>query len=146
MFVNDTPKYSFNKVSYVIVSEESERISIDNVTHGTGNDSIITPLKMYRGALIMLRSRVAVVKAYLDGVKAGKHQKDHETLREIQALCNRLPTQTSPDFAKAYNEEYDDSLLITYLSTLTRTAVSLAELVETHTSLGKRDPSMSTWY
>eukprot|EP01064_Diplonema_japonicum_P000689 TRINITY_DN1044_c0_g10_i2.p1 TRINITY_DN1044_c0_g10~~TRINITY_DN1044_c0_g10_i2.p1 ORF type:complete len:300 (+),score=67.65 TRINITY_DN1044_c0_g10_i2:76-975(+) len=144
---NDTPKYSFCSVAYTIESEESERISIDNVAHGTGSTSIATPIKMYRDALLMLQKRVRVVVAYLKGVKEGKHGLNHSVLREINALCHLLPTQSVPSFQAAYEAEYSDVLLISYLSTLTRATNNLSELVEKHSNAyEKRGSGRRPWY
>eukprot|EP01059_Diplonema_ambulator_P036225 TRINITY_DN895_c0_g1_i4.p1 TRINITY_DN895_c0_g1~~TRINITY_DN895_c0_g1_i4.p1 ORF type:complete len:310 (+),score=62.99 TRINITY_DN895_c0_g1_i4:34-930(+) len=144
---NDTPKYSFCKVPYVVESEESERISIDNVAHGTGSASIATPIKMYKDALVMLQERVRIVIAYLKDVKAGKHAFSHSILREISALCHMLPTHTSHAYQSTYSEEFNDALLISYLSTLTRACNSLSELVEKHEiAYEKKGSGRRPWY
>eukprot|EP01061_Rhynchopus_euleeides_P011871 TRINITY_DN21458_c0_g1_i1.p1 TRINITY_DN21458_c0_g1~~TRINITY_DN21458_c0_g1_i1.p1 ORF type:complete len:299 (+),score=93.46 TRINITY_DN21458_c0_g1_i1:240-1136(+) len=145
--VNDEPKYHFSKIPYTIESEESERISVDNVAHGTGNNSVATPLRIYRDALATLQSRVRLVKVYLEGVRSGKHPVDHAMLREVTSLCNQLPLEMSEPFQKAFSNEYGDTMMVAYLGTLTRTCFALKQLVEQHNAVfGKRSGRRSPWY
>eukprot|EP01062_Namystynia_karyoxenos_P026946 TRINITY_DN20795_c0_g1_i1.p2 TRINITY_DN20795_c0_g1~~TRINITY_DN20795_c0_g1_i1.p2 ORF type:complete len:305 (+),score=101.08 TRINITY_DN20795_c0_g1_i1:81-995(+) len=124
----ETPSYDFGKIPYVIESEESERISIDNVAHGTGAGSMLTPLATYRDAVRMLQSRIRVVRDYLAAVEKGQHPTDHALLRSISSLCHKLPAMDSLKFTRSYQTEYADALLIAYLGTLTKACSSLNDL------------------
>eukprot|EP01065_Artemidia_motanka_P030770 TRINITY_DN36872_c0_g1_i1.p1 TRINITY_DN36872_c0_g1~~TRINITY_DN36872_c0_g1_i1.p1 ORF type:complete len:301 (+),score=88.42 TRINITY_DN36872_c0_g1_i1:90-992(+) len=128
----DVPSIEFSKIPYNIESEESERISVDNVAHGTGASSIQTPLSTYRDAVRMLAGRIKVVRDYLANVDAGKHPTDHALLRSISSLCHKLPAMESPNFSRAFQTESADALLIGYLGTLTKACHALGELVDKH--------------
>lgn len=135
----DSPSYDFSKVPYVMESEESERISVDNVAHGTSSAmSLLTPLGTYRDAVRMLQARIRVVRDYLAAVHSGKHPVDHALLRNISSLCHKLPAMESAKFSRAYQGEFSDAMLIAYLGTLTKTCSILSELVDKHNTAHER--------
>ena len=75
------------------------------------------------------------VKAYAEGVRSGRHEPCHQLLREVSALCRQMPLELSMRFKESFSHEYSDSLLIAYLSALTRTCFSLKQLVDEHNSV-----------
>jgi len=81
-------------------------------------------------AIKMLRLRISILSKYLEQVKAGKIKKDHSILRKIASLCNLLPATDTATFKSELFIEYNDALLLTYLSSLTKSADQIQELVQ----------------
>ena len=46
---------------------------------------------------------------------SGEHPRDHALLRMILSLCHKLPAMDSEKFNLSYQNEYHDTLLISYL-------------------------------
>ena len=91
---------------------------------------------------------------YLRLVKSGEMPTDHKLLRQIASICNQLPAMDPEKFHTDFTavstfdlseiycfyssllfQEYNDSLLVTYLSTLTKGAHLMNE-VATKVSIG----------
>lgn len=133
--VDEMPVTSFAKVAYRIESEESERISVDHITHlesSTAGDmsSLIKQLGGMKDAVYMLQQRIKLIALYLTKVKEGAHPRDHALLRMVLSLCHKLPAMDSTKFNVAYQNEYHDTLLISYLGVLTKGCNVLNELVD----------------
>ena len=113
-------------------SGEAERISVDHISRagsaaGAGGASTLTTqLGGMRNAMGMLHDRVNMLQAYLADVASGNVVANQSILREVSSLCSRLPVTDPPDFFTDYN----DTLLITYLCSLTQCANSTNELLD----------------
>jgi COP9 signalosome complex subunit 6 len=113
-------------------SGEAERISVDHISRagsaaGAGGASTLTTqLGGMRNAMGMLHDRVNMLQAYLADVASGKVAPNQSILREVSSLCSRLPVTDPPDFFTDYN----DTLLVTYLCSLTQCANSTNDLLD----------------
>ena len=113
-------------------SDEAERISVDHISRagsaagGGGASTLTTQLGGMRNAIGMLHDRVNMLQTYLADVASGKVAPNQSILREVASLCGRLPVMDPPDFFTDYN----DTLLITYLCSLTQCANSTNELLD----------------
>ena len=87
---------------------------------------LTTQLGGMRNAIGMLHDRVNMLQTYLADVASGKVAPNQSILREVASLCGRLPVMDPPDFFTDYN----DTLLITYLCSLTQCANSTNELLD----------------
>ncbi|GAA6053644.1 hypothetical protein JCM3770_001677 [Rhodotorula araucariae] len=133
------PTPVFVPAPYEIVTGEAERVAVEGVskpeegTEGGAAGSLIVALSTQRSALQMLADRIAVVMQYLRAVTAGQAREDPETLRMIAALLGSLQGSAEEDRAGAevkggprdglrgeFMTEYNDVLLTTYLSALTK--------------------------
>jgi COP9 signalosome complex subunit 6 len=133
--VDDAPVTSFARVPYRIESEESERISVDHITHLESSSagetsSLIKHLSGMKDAVLMLQQRIRLITFYLERVQKGDHPRDHVLLRMILSLCHKLPAMDSEKFNLAYQGEYEDTLLISYLGVVTKGCSVLNELVD----------------
>ncbi len=113
-------------------SGEAERISVDHISRAgsaagaSGASTLTTQLGGMRNAMSMLHDRVDMLQKYLADVASGKVAPNQSILREVASLCSRLPVTDPPDFFTDYN----DTLLITYLCSLTQCANSTNELLD----------------
>jgi len=125
----------FIKSQYKIETGEAERISVDHVAHttlGEGGEgsSLIAHLTTQRNAIKMLHTRIKILHQYLVNAKTDESCIDHDVLRQIAGLCNRLPTIDSADFRQEFLTEYNDVLLTSYLATITKGTNCINELVD----------------
>lgn len=82
------------------------------------------------GAIGKLSEGVESVCEYLQGVKSGAIPKNQEMLRKVQSLCNRLRVCKTEDSQEQLLQDYNDVLLATYLSSVTKSCDDSNELVE----------------
>lgn len=68
----------------------------------------------------MLLKRLRALREYVVACRAGTARRDQALLRQIKGICNRLPTTATPDFKAEFQSEFNDALLVTYLSGLTQ--------------------------
>jgi len=117
-----------------VASTDAEKIGIDHIARtipkgGSASMQLTAHLGGVHSAVGKLSEGIEAICAYLKGVKSGAIAKDHSLLREVQSLCNRLPAQ-DPQSKQKMLTDYNDVLLVAYLSSLTKTANESNELVE----------------
>jgi hypothetical protein len=80
-----------------------------------------------------LHDRITILHRYLSDVRAGVHGSgggDQQLLRELKGLCMRLPVMTSPTFRGSLLSEYNDALLVTYLASITKATLVMADVAD----------------
>ncbi|CAG8643187.1 4476_t:CDS:10, partial [Ambispora leptoticha] len=122
----------FIKAQYKIETGEAERIAVDHVARTSSSDgiegsSLIAHLTTQGNAIKMLHTRVKMLHRYLVDYKKGELEADHDILRQIASLCNRMPTFEGSEFREEFLTEYNDVLLTSYLATITKGTNSINE-------------------
>eukprot|EP00761_Pharyngomonas_kirbyi_P013253 gb/GECH01013280.1/.p1 GENE.gb/GECH01013280.1/~~gb/GECH01013280.1/.p1 ORF type:complete len:312 (+),score=78.34 gb/GECH01013280.1/:1-936(+) len=131
----DTANIMFAKTNYDIDTEESERVSTENIANvrdsaETSGSSLVPHISSLENAIFMLNNRVEAITQYLQAVQDEKVEVDYDVLRQVSSVVNRLPTVDSPKFTSEFKTELNESLLIAYLSTLTKGTNQLNELTD----------------
>jgi COP9 signalosome complex subunit 6 len=126
---------TFAKVPFKIESDDAERVTLEHCASITqeveeSGSQVGTSFTRTIKALESLEERVGLIKMYLEDVKENKVQPDQALLREIRGLCNRLPAVNSETFRDDYMLELNDSMLITYLATLTKSSATSRAVVK----------------
>ena len=85
-----------------------------------------------QGALKMLHSRIEIIYDYLDKVKKGTAPFDHEIMRKIGMLHDMLLAAQAPGCEKRFFLEYNDEMLLAYLSSITEGLQAMNTMVDTH--------------
>lgn len=83
-----------------------------------------------QSATQMLAARVRALYAYVNAVAAGTAPHDHALLREINALVRQLPAAEPESFERDFLTEVNDTLLMQYLTVMTKGTAQVAELAE----------------
>lgn len=139
--INNTTgsEITWASLTYKIETEESERIVVDQVNRMDKRDgsssSLIPQYVTVSNAVGMLIERVDILVNYLEQVKAGKIEPDYKKLREISSLSHRLPAVVSDKFKSDYVNDVNESLIITYLATMTKGINQFNNVVEKYSSL-----------
>jgi len=133
--INDEPTLLFSKVQYRIETGEAERIAVDHVARvsasGTADGSQLTAhLAGMHSAIKMLHSKIKNLTAYLHAVEKGEVPADQGLLRQVATLCNLLPAIDTAAFKADFVGEYNDTLLVTYLASITKGTALTNDLVD----------------
>jgi len=133
--VGDKTTKEFSKSAYKIDSDEAERVTVVHcakvVTDDDKSASAVTPnFTTLSKAITMLNLRIKVLLQFLKDHKDGKVKAEQRVLRDIKALVNRLPTMDSGEFKTDFLYEYNDALLITYLTTITKGSSMINEVMD----------------
>ncbi|KAL0328623.1 UNVERIFIED_CONTAM: COP9 signalosome complex subunita [Sesamum calycinum] len=112
--IDGIPQLIFVRSSYTIETVEAERISVDHVAHlkpsdgGSAATQLAAHLTGIHSAIKMLNSRIRVLHHYLLAMQKGD-----------------IPCENS-----LMRQEYNDTLLITYLAMFTNCSSTMNELVD----------------
>lgn len=128
------PLFTWAELTYKIETEESERISVDFVNRMEKASSDVSALVPHfatlSNAVDMLNDRIQILIQYLENVKCGKAPVNHKLMRQINSLIHRLPAVDSPKFINEYINELNETLMITYMATMTKGANQLNDVVD----------------
>ncbi len=91
---------------------------------------MVPHLNSLSNAVQMLNIRVKKIVQYLELAKAGKVEVDYKILRQISSLASKLPSIDNPKFSQDYQNEINETLLISYLTTITKGTNQFNELVD----------------
>jgi COP9 signalosome complex subunit 6 len=142
--VDGSAKTILSPVAHRFASADSERIAVDHVSRhavpGGGEGSATQHLVNLRRSIQMLSARIDVLVRYLDATVSGAVPVDHELLRKVSAVCGRLPTSETDEFATAFKDEQHDAMVVTYLCGVTKSLCAMNELVDNY-SLAYADGS-----
>lgn len=119
------PMPVFVSLPFSVETDEAERITVDHAVRvkeeaGTKGSVLLPQYKSLYRAVSMMSQRIDLLHQFLTDVKSGKVKADQNTLRSVRALCNRLPSMDGPAFGREYLLEYNDTLLLTYLASMTK--------------------------
>ncbi|KAJ7630568.1 COP9 signalosome subunit 6 [Roridomyces roridus] len=121
------------EVPYTVETGEAERIAVDWTARGGGSGtSLESHLQTQRAAVKMLHERIMLLVKYVSDVVAEQKPKDHSVLRSLSALIASLPATENIAFRKEFETEYEDVQLTAFLSSLTKSANILNDLVDKH--------------
>jgi len=128
-----TSRSVFIEVPYNAETGEAERIAVDWTARGGGSGtSLESHLQTQRSAVKMLRERILILVKYVSEVIGDRATKDHATLRALSALIASLPATENKAFRDEFETEYADVQLTAVLSSLTKSANILNDLVDKH--------------
>lgn len=134
--VDGSPSLVFEEATYTVETVEAERIAVDNIADTSGQDDpdgvgrITHHLKGMHNAVKMLSGRIRALHGYVEKVRAGGLPYDHAVMRDVANLLRQLPALDSPAFRLDFNVEYNDTLLMAYLGTITKGTAAMNEYVD----------------
>ncbi|XAR56861.1 hypothetical protein NMG60_11037482 [Bertholletia excelsa] len=134
--IDGIPQLIFVHSSYTIQTVEAERISVDHVARlkpsdgGSAGTQLSAHLSGIHSAIKMLNSRIRVLHHCLIAMQKGHVPCENSLLRQVSSLLRRLPAIESEKFQDDFLMEYNDTLLISYLTMFTKCSSSVNELVD----------------
>eukprot|EP00033_Pygsuia_biforma_P001668 GCRY01001872.1.p1 GENE.GCRY01001872.1~~GCRY01001872.1.p1 ORF type:complete len:342 (-),score=28.13 GCRY01001872.1:52-1077(-) len=143
--VGEQVHLTFAKASYSLVSEQAERVSVDHIRHitstgvsGASSSAAQQQLEGLESASSMLLERIQVIQRFLQAV----HEKQivpfpHALVRQAVGALYMLPSLSNSEFEEKSTKEMNSSLMITFLSTLTKDMNNLIELASAVDGVGE---------
>ncbi|XP_003745664.1 COP9 signalosome complex subunit 6 [Galendromus occidentalis] len=145
--VDKEPSTLFINLPYSLVTEEEERIGLDNMARlsiaETRDESLASQhLRTQHSAIKMLLSRIKILEQYVRAVEQGVLKPNRSILREIFSLCRQLPVMDTDDFRREFFMQCNDVALQTFLATLTKCCDGLNTYLSSFNVLHDRKGSM----
>ncbi|KAL0003293.1 hypothetical protein SO802_017074 [Lithocarpus litseifolius] len=120
----------FQEVPLDLRMVEAERVGFD-ILKTTMVDKLQNDLEGMEASMERLLALIDDVYKYVDNVVEGHVAPDNSIGRFISETVSSLPKLSPPAFDKLVNDSLQDNLLLLYLSSITRTQLSLAEKLNT---------------
>ncbi|KAI3458583.1 hypothetical protein Pfo_015246 [Paulownia fortunei] len=120
----------FQEIPLDLRMVEAERIGFD-VLKPTNVDKLPNDLEGMEASMERLLALIDDVYKYVDDVVEGRIAPDSKIGRYISDAIASLPKLSPHAFDKLVNDSLQDQLLLLYLSSITRTQLSLAEKLNT---------------
>ncbi len=130
----------FARAKYTIQADEGERITVLHCAKlgnkKEGESEIVPHYSAFQRSIKSLNERIVVLITYLEAVETGQVEADQTILREIKAICHRLPVASaaSSAFQIDLKQEMNEALLITYLASITKSVAELSGVNQRFTS------------
>ena len=109
---------------------EAERVGYE-LLKSTMADKIPSDLEGMESTLERLLALIDDIYKYVDDVVEGRVAPDNKIGRFLADAVSSLPKLSPSAFDKLVNDSLQDQLLLVYLSSITRTQLSLAEKLNT---------------
>ncbi|GAB2285759.1 Eukaryotic translation initiation factor 3 subunit F [Dionaea muscipula] len=124
----------FQEIPVDIKMAEAEKIGYD-LLKSTNADKIPSDLEGMEASMEKLLTLIDDVYKYVDDVVEKRVAPDNDIGRLIADTLSSLPKMSPTAFDKLVNDGLQDQLLLVYLSSITRTQLSLAEKLNTAAQL-----------
>ncbi|XP_039131693.1 eukaryotic translation initiation factor 3 subunit F [Dioscorea cayenensis subsp. rotundata] len=109
---------------------EAEQVGFD-ILKTTMVDKLPNDLEGMEASMERLLALIDDVYKYVDGVVEGNVAPDNNNGRLISDALSSIPKMSPAVFDKVFNDKIQDNLALVYLSSLTRTQLSIAEKLNT---------------
>lgn len=126
------PSLTFAHIPSEIGAVEAEEIGVEHLLRDVKDTTVsdlATSVSQRMNSLEALHSRLSEIYKYLDAVVKKEVPINHNVLYLLQDAFNLLPGLQEKDTKDAFTVQINDSMLAMYLSSLTKSIISLHELV-----------------
>jgi len=120
----------FQEIPLDLRMVEAERVGYETLK-ATAVDKIPSDLEGMEASMEHLLALIDDIYKYVDDVVEGRVAPDNKIGKFISDAVGSLPKLPPSDFDKLVNDSLQDHLLMLYLSSITRTQLSLAEKLNT---------------
>ncbi|PSS34488.1 Eukaryotic translation initiation factor 3 subunit F like [Actinidia chinensis var. chinensis] len=120
----------FQEIPFDLRMLEAERVGFD-ILKTTSVDKLPNDLEGMEASMERLLALIDDVSKYVDDVVEDRIAPDNSIGRLISDIVASIPKVLPPAFDKLVNDSLQDQLLLLYLSSITRTQLSLAEKLNT---------------
>jgi translation initiation factor 3 subunit F len=120
----------FQEIPLDLRMVEAQRVGFD-ILKTTAVDKLPSDLEGMEASMERLLGLIEDVYKYVDDVVEGRVEPDNNIGRFLSDSVAAIPKLSPPAFDKLVNDSIQDQLLLLYLSSITRTQLSLAEKLNT---------------
>lgn len=129
--IGDRPLVAqFQEIPLDLQMAEAERVGFD-ILKKTSVDKLPSDLEGMEVSMERLLTLIDDVYKYVDDLVEGRVAPDHSIGRYIAEAVESIPKLSPSAFDKLVYDNQQDQLLLLYLSSITRTQLSLAEKLNT---------------
>lgn len=143
--VNDEPTTIFVKIEYKIESGDAERLAVDHIARFSSSSTSVLHLHLQSmcNSIKMLKLRLDAIIKFLKHCQDENKKVDPSIMRRVGSLCQMLPSWMEVEaFKQQFLVEYNDSLLVTYLSTILKASNVTNDLIDKFSvAFGKKSVS-----
>lgn len=132
-------------VSFRLETLQAEYISMEQVAKtapADGESGLDAHVETLDSSLTTLSQRVAAIVQYLKLVDEERAELDYGVLRQIADVCNQLPTGDSAELRSEFIKDYNDTLMLSYLANVTKSANAVNELSDKFMLIHNRSPKL----
>lgn len=133
----------FHEVRVIVQSSEAEAICLHEMQkqhdeeQSTPAKDPASDISLLQVSMEQLLNLLETTSNYVDDVVAGKREPDQKVGREIADVLAEVPRIKSSIFEKVFHENLQDLLMVTYLSSITRTQLDIAEKLQASLGIWK---------
>jgi len=120
----------FNEIPLDLRMLEAEQVGFD-ILKKTTVDKLPNDLEGMEASMEHLQALIDDVYKYVDGVVEGRVTPDNNIGRFIADTVASIPKMSPAAFDNVFNDRIQDNYALVYLSSLTRTQLSIAEKLNT---------------
>lgn len=131
----------FQQITSELETSEPEKICLDRMISGISSDvtthakkesaeslaELSPELKSLKGSMSSLLTMIEEASTYVDKVVSGEIKADDETGRRIADTLASVPRIRPEVFDRVFNDNLQDLLMVSYLSSLTKGQLAIAE-------------------
>mmetsp|Transcript_52 Transcript_52/g.63 ORF Transcript_52/g.63 Transcript_52/m.63 type:complete len:306 (-) Transcript_52:403-1320(-) len=136
--IQDIPTQIFVDIAFKLETAQAERVAVDQITKLTPTEGVST-LEVQNQSLTtslrILEKKIAVITNLLKGMQEGSIPMDHNLVRKANKIYQQLPAIDSGKFQGQFLNELVDTLMMTHLSSSTKTTSNLTELTDIYSML-----------
>ena len=126
---------AFHEVPLEVEAKGAEKICLDRMARGQeqpfstseGRAAVAGEATSLEASLRRLLETLRTISTYVDGIVAGKTPADPQVGRRIADALAVVPQMKPEAFAKLFDSSLQDLLMVSYLTSLTRTQLAIAE-------------------
>jgi len=132
--VKEVPKTVFIDLPFKVVSEPAERVTTDHIIQDKDVVSkfsqIVPHFETFQTAIEALQQRIQLLISFLEKVENNEIEGNQEILKNIQGVCNRIPTMVNEKFEEDFHNEMSNGMMMTYLAAMTKAAQQVNNMFE----------------
>ena len=131
--IHDAPTQIFVEIPFKLETAQAERVAVDQITKITpteGASTLEVQNQSLTTSLRVLGKKIAVLCRAVQLMHEGAIPMDHTVLRKASKICQQLPAIDSSAFHEQLSHELVDTLMMTYLSSATKSTAALVELTD----------------
>ena len=122
----------FRQIRAEMVVSEPEQIGLDLMVKAAVNNTTTTPtvgreMIVLESSIERLLTLLETASSYIDSVVEGRAPPDYKTGRQVADLVSMVPRIKHDVFARAFNNNLHDLLMVVYLSNFTKAHLAIAE-------------------
>mmetsp|Transcript_35672 Transcript_35672/g.65267 ORF Transcript_35672/g.65267 Transcript_35672/m.65267 type:complete len:301 (+) Transcript_35672:24-926(+) len=137
-YEEEVARMIFVACEFELETSQAERVTMEEVAKAGPTEGVSTldlHVTSLESSLRSLAMRADQLIVYLKAVEDKRVPSDQRLLRAAQGVCNQLPAMHKGELEAAFVEDYADTLMVSYLATVTKATHAVGDLTEKFQSM-----------